>query len=167
MRVERRTMFLSAFAALLLCAGCAPTFSREALDRVDPDAAFRDVQRDPDHYRGKWLMLGGVIVDIRNTAQGTFIEVLQRPVDRRGRPEETDDTEGRFIMKSGQYLDPAVYHAGKRISLIGEVVGQEVRPLGEMQYRYPVVAARQILLWEPRTGPQISVGVGVGVYHGF
>jgi outer membrane lipoprotein len=165
-----RTILLSRLMLLgvmLVSAGCAPTFSHEALDRVDRDLTFRELQGDPDRFQGKWVLLGGSILDIRNTPQGAFIEVLQRPVDRQGRPRETDETEGRFIIESAQYLDPAVYHPGKRISLIGQVSGQEVRPLGEIHYRYPVVTPRELRLWEPRTGPAFSIGVGVGVYHRF
>ena len=80
---------------------------------------------------------------------------LQRPLDRQGRPRETDDTEGRFIIESPQFLDAAVYHAGKRISLVGEVSGQEVRPLGGIHYRYPVVAAKELQLWDRTDIPAV------------
>ena len=93
--------------------------------------------------------------------------MLQRPLDRQGRPLETDDTEGRFIIESPQFLDSAVYRPGKRISLVGEVSGQEVRPLGGIHYRYPVIAAKELQLWEPRTAPRFSFGVGIGVFHRF
>jgi outer membrane lipoprotein len=108
-----------------------------------------------------------MIIETRNTPEGTSIEVLQRPLDRQGRPLETDDTGGRFIIESPQFLDSAVYRPGKRISLVGEVSGQEVRPLGGIHYRYPVIAAKEIRLWEPRTAPRISFGVGIGVFHRF
>jgi len=163
MRAIRAVTALIALAA----AGCAPAFSPEAMDRVDRTVSFRQLQAAPDAYRGKWLLAGGIILETKNTQQGTAIEVLERPVDRRGRPIETDESAGRFLVTANRFLDPAVFHPGKRISLIGEVAGQEVRPLGEMQYRYPVLVPKEMNLWEPHAEPQVSFGFGVGVSHHF
>jgi outer membrane lipoprotein len=153
-------------AALLLAGGCAPPFSQASLDQVDRTITFHELQRDPDRYKGKWVMLAGVIVSARNTQEGTFIEVLQRPMDRRGQPLDTDATEGRFIISSAKFLDAAVYHGGRLITVIGEAAGQKVMPLGEIEYRYPVVIAKEVHLWEPSPSPRFSVGVGVGIFHG-
>ncbi len=160
--ISRVLAMLAAAAAL---AGCAPTFSRDVMDRIDTTIAFRELQAAPDRFKGSWVMVGGMIIETRNTPEGSTVEVLQRPVDRQGRPRETDDTEGRFLIETNQYLDPAVYHEGKRISLVGEVTGQEVRPLGGIHYRYPVIASRELRLWEPRMEPRFSFGIGV--FHRF
>jgi outer membrane lipoprotein len=153
-------------AVLLLC-GCAPPFSRAALDRVDRTITFKDLHSDPERYTGKWVMLGGSIIGVRNAKDGTFIEVLQRPLGGRGRPKDTDDTEGRFIISSARFLDAAVYRAGRLITVVGKVAGVKAEPLGEIEYRYPVVAAEELRLWEPNSGPRFTFGVGVGIYHGY
>jgi outer membrane lipoprotein len=157
---------LVALAALLWAGGCAPPFSQAALDQVDRSVTFTELRSDPDRYKGKWVMLAGVIVATRNTQEGTFIEVLQRPTGRGGRPLDTDATEGRFIISSAKFLDAAVYHGGRQITAIGKVVGLKVQQLSEIEYRYPVVEAGELQLWEPGPGPRFSVGVGVGVFHG-
>jgi outer membrane lipoprotein len=156
---------LSAVAAAMTA--CAPTFSKEIMEQVDRTISFRDLVKAPERYQGKWVMLGGVIIETRNSAQGSTVEVLQTPLDRQGRPRETDETAGRFIVESPEFLDAAVYQPGKRISLVGQVRGQEVRPLGEMNYRYPVISSKELRLWEQGTSPRVSFGFGVGVYHRF
>ncbi len=153
-----------AVAALILACGCAPPFTRASLDRVDRTVTFKELWEDPDHYRGTWVMLAGVIIGSRNTADGTFIEVLQRPMGRRGQPLDTDETEGRFIIATTEFLDAAVYNGGRLITVVGEVAGAKVQPLGEMQYRYPVVSARELTLWEPGAGPHVVFGVEF--FHG-
>ena len=50
----------------------------------DQSISFRALQRDPDTFKGRWVMLAGVIIEARNTKEGTSIEVLQRPMDRWG-----------------------------------------------------------------------------------
>ena len=167
MKKKNMNSLLVLLTGLCCLAGCAPTFSRELLDQVDSTTTFRELQNDPDRHVGKTFMLGGIILETRNTADSTIIQVLQRPLDRQGRPRETDETGGRFIIESPEFLDAAVYQPGKRISLIGQVTGQEVRPLGEIHYRYPVVSSKEVRLWETRQGPRFSFGVGIGVFHHF
>jgi outer membrane lipoprotein len=152
------TLFL---VAVLGATGCAPPFAKEALEQVDRGISFRELQRDPDMYKGRRVMLAGVIIETRNTKEGTSIEVLQKPMDQRGRPYETDATEGRFIITTDRFLDAAVYHRGRRITIIAEVAGRKVLPLGEIEYQYPLVVAKELHLWEPSSGPQFFFGVGV------
>ena len=147
--------------AVIGLAGCAPPFSKEMLGRVDRGITFRELQKDPDMYKGRWVMLAGVIIETRNTKEGTSIEVLQKPMDRQGRPHDTDDTEGRFIITTDRFLDAAVYYPGRRITVLAEMGGRKVLPLGEIEYQYPVVVPKELHLWEPSYGPQFFFGVGV------
>jgi len=142
-------------------AGCAPPFAKETLERVDRSITFQELKRDPDAYKGIWVMLAGVIIETRNMKEGASIEVLQKPMDRRGRPYETDDTGGRFIITTDRFLDAAMYHRGRRITGIAEIGGRKMLPLGEIEYQYPVVVPKELYLWEPSSGPQFFFGVGV------
>ena len=144
---------------------CAPPFPKEVLEKVDKSISFRDLREDPEHYKGSWVMAGGVIIDVKNIKEGSFIEVLQRPLDGRGEPLRTDATEGRFLISSEQFLDPAVYQRGRAVSVVAEVTGKRVLPLGDIDYRYPLLNARAIRLWEPYTGPRFHFGIGV--FHQF
>ena len=159
----KRSMMIMALplVALLGVAGCAPPFAKETLGKVDRSISFRELQMAPDTFKGKWVMLAGVIIEARNTKEGTSIVVLQRPMDRRGRPYETDVTEGRFIITTDRFLDAAVYHRGRRIAVVAEVTGGKILPLGESEYQYPVMVAKELHLWEPSSGPQFFFGIGV------
>ncbi len=79
----------------------------------------------------------------------------------------TDETRGRFIAVSKQFLDPTVYARGRVITVVGEVIGDSVKPLGAMVYRYPLLEVEAVHLWEPSYGPRyhVAVGVGVGFSH--
>ena len=164
---EKKRLVFCAFLVLLLTSACAPPFPKQLLARVDRNLSFKELQKSPDNYKGAWVMLGGMIVAAKNTKEGTVIELLQKPLDRSGRPLQTDATEGRLFVVTEEFLDAAVYHAGRELSVIGEVTGQKVQPLGEIEYHYPLVSAKSLHLWEPSSGSRVSFGIGIGVssYH--
>jgi outer membrane lipoprotein len=45
-------------------------------------------------------------------------------------------------------------------------MGKEVRPLGELEYAYPVIEKRELHIWPvegaPATSPQFHFGIGIG-----
>ena len=158
-------MLTAALSLLLVAAACAPPFPKELMARVDRRLPVADLMKEPDQYRGQMVMLGGVIAETKNLQAGTQIEVVQKPLDREGRPEQTDETRGRFLVLSPQFYDAAVFHRGRLITVVGEVAGQRIQPLGEIEYRYLLIQASAVHLWSPYSGPHVSIGVGV--YHGF
>jgi outer membrane lipoprotein len=145
----------------LWVSGCAPVFPRQITDRVDRHIAFKELLADPGKFKGSWVMLGGVIVSSRSAKEGTYLEILQKPLESDGRPVDTDATEGRFLVQSEEYLDSAVYHRGRFITIVGEVAGETTMPLDETTYRYPLLASKAMHLWKPSYGPRFFFGVGV------
>ena len=158
---RRRIPAVLLLAAGLWSAGCAPTFPRQITDRVDRHVSFKELKADPGKLKDTWLMLGGVIVSSRNTKEGTYLEILQKPLESDGRPVDTDETEGRFLVQTEEYLDSAIYHRGKMITVVGEVAGQKTMPLDETTYQYPLLSAKALHLWAPSSGPHFFFGVSV------
>lgn len=133
---------------LLQLYGCAHVISRDLRDAVDPSLSFEQVLKDPNAYQGKTVLWGGEIIETLINKDGTSeIEVFQRPLGVRGEPKITDISEGRFIIHDVRYLDPYLYRRGRRITVAGIIIGQRVKPLGEMEYRYPLISSKQIYLW--------------------
>jgi outer membrane lipoprotein len=152
--------------AMVLSTGCARTFPQRITDQVDKSITFDDLSKNPDTYKGKWVMFAGVIAASKTEKDGSsYIEIVQKPAESGGRPLRTDQTGGRFIAVSKQFLDPAIYARGREITVVGEVAGMSVRPLGEIAYRYPLLTVEALHLWEPYHGPSFGIGVGVGVFH--
>ncbi len=139
-----------AFALFLLVSGCAPVISKELRTQVAREITFREVIQDPDVYKGKLVLLGGVIIGAKNLKEGTLIEVLQKPADRQGRPRDVDQSEGRFMALYEGYLDAAIYSEGREVTVAGEVKGKRVLPLGEIEYVYPLISIKELYLWPPK-----------------
>jgi outer membrane lipoprotein len=141
----RRTLFLSLF--LLGASSCAYPISAELRREVSEGITFPMVLKNPTAYVGKTVLWGGEIIETVNVRGGTEITVLDTPLNYRERPENSLYSRGRFIAKSSEFLDPAVYKRGKKITVAGEIAGKEIKPLGKTEYAYPVVMVRQLHLW--------------------
>lgn len=147
--------------------GCAHVISKELRDKAYGEPPPSALFKDPDEFKGRIVILGGVIVNSTNTEKGTNIEVLQKPLGYRGRPEDTDTSYGRFIIFSEGYLDTAVYSQGRELTVAGEVMGKKLLPLGEIQYPYPLIKSTELHLFEPRYDIPVQFGIGIGIWHAF
>lgn len=85
--------------------------------------------KNPDAYRGKIAILGGIIVNSANTEEGTYIEVVQKPLDYQDRIKDTDLSSGRFLILYEGHLNAATYSKERGVTVAGEVIGKKVRPL--------------------------------------
>jgi outer membrane lipoprotein len=136
------------FALTLLLQGCTYAISRGMTAKADKTITFEMLQADPDSFKGKILILGGTISQITNTKKGTILEVVQRPLDYWGKPKRTSRTGGSFLVFYPGYLNTFVYEPGREITVAAEVEGTRSKALGEIEYSYPVVVAKEIKLWE-------------------
>ncbi len=149
--------------------GCAPAVSREAMELVAPEVTFEALARDPDRHVGDYLLLGGAIVSARtDTERGTELEIVQHPLDARGRISATNISAGRFIVQDRTFRDPAIYHPGRLVTIVGRVEGSRVGRIGEFDYLYPVLSAHEVRLWTPADQPgttrtHFGIGVGIGI----
>ena len=128
---------------------CAP-LSKEVMRQVDQDLTYPVVQNNPEAYRGRNILWGGVIVETMNRPGETLLKVRETELDYEKRPTNVDRSAGRFLVQSPGFLDPAIYAEGREITVAGELAGIRVLPLGETQYPYPFVIAKEIRLWEKR-----------------
>jgi outer membrane lipoprotein len=144
--------------------GCAGAISEQARSTVTYTRSFRALQQAPDKATGEIVLLGGKIIEIQPAGDQTELTMLQLPLNASQRPADTDSSEGRFILRSKPFLDPAIYSAGTLITVVGRVQGSEERLIGKMPYRYPVIVPAEIKKWPPPTdgGPGFYFGIGVG-----
>jgi outer membrane lipoprotein len=155
----RCSLLLIAFLLLSACAG-GPTFDSSGVDRA---LTPRGVAAAPQ-AAGKQVLWGGAIVRTSNLQDSTQVEVLAYPLDARERPQSERDPLGRFILEQRGYLEPGTYAEGRLLSVVGTVRGTRAGHVGEADYTFPVMDARQIHLWPKDKGGGVSFGVGVGTW---
>ena len=150
-----------AFRVLILCvlelllSACTPVISPQLMDQVDRNLTYNLLASRPDEFKGKIVLLGGSIVQTVPKPKETEIEIVQKQLSSSGEPYLTDKSEGRYLVVVDRFLDPAIYRSGRDITVAGEVQGSVLRRLGEIDYRYPVIAASELHLWKEPLSPQI------------
>jgi len=139
-------LLASFLGMLIIGSGCAPVISDKVKTKAQ-DIPFAKIHENPDDYKGKVVVLSGVVLEAQNTQNGTQLVVLQTSADSRGRPKNIDNSEGRFLALYDEYLDVAIYRRGREVTIGGKIIGQRILSLGEINYTYPLVRVQDIHLW--------------------
>jgi len=148
---------------LLILTGCAsaPKFDTTQVDQsLTPQA----VLADPAQARDKFVLWGGTILDTRNLADSTQIQLLAYPLNSSQRPDANLQPLGRIIVRQPGYLEPTSYAPGRLLTVFGRVGDTQQGNVGEASYTYPVVIAEKLELWsQGSTSSQSSFHFGIGI----
>ncbi|UJP05737.1 MAG: Slp family lipoprotein [Nitrosomonas sp.] len=109
--------------------------------------SYQQVNSDAERYRDIPIRWGGVIIDIENEAQTSLLQAVFHPLDHSGRPQSHKPGIGRFVIKSTEFLDPAVYAKDKEITVAGIITGDIELTIGKRTIRVPLLTATAIYLW--------------------
>lgn len=149
----------SLLLGLTACASAIPS-SVKGQARAVP---FQALHQAPESYAGQLLLIGGEVFTVKPKGEWIEIEVLERPLGFRDRPQMDRPPRGRFlVLATLQGLDKI--KPGREITLVGQVTGSEVRSVEAASYTYPVVMARYVHLWP---GPLLPGGPDIGIEIGF
>lgn len=109
-----------------------------------PTLAAREAGPADLGLRVRW---GGEVIEARPGEPHSCLVVLQRPLDEAARPRWQAPPRGRFLAcKQGQ-LDPDSFRPGTPVTVTGTLTQFETLPVGEYEYRMPLVETDFIALW--------------------
>jgi outer membrane lipoprotein len=140
-------LLLMLLGLILTLSGCTTIISEQSLKLINTDASFKTLKEAPENYIGKNILLGGRIANIRNSADGAQIEIVQFELTSQSYPEDTFLSYGRFLATNSSYMDPLIFKRGMLITLVGELKGKKTQRLDDMDYTYPVISMREWYLW--------------------
>ncbi|MEK6736672.1 MAG: Slp family lipoprotein [Pseudomonadota bacterium] len=132
------------YLLLSACAGL-PSAVRDA---PAVNVSYYQASRDINGYKDTPVRWGGVIVDVANETHSSLMQVLFYPLDYSGRPQLQKQSEGRFVVESPEFLDPAVYAKDKEITIAGVIKGDIERTVGKRIIRVLLLSATAIYLWQ-------------------
>ena len=111
------------------------------------NVSYQQISHDINNYKDAPVRWGGVIIDVENEAHASLIQVLYYPIDFSGRPQVHKAGAGRFVVKSAEFLDPAVYAKDKEITVAGVITGDIEQTVGKRVIQVPLLSATAIHLW--------------------
>ncbi len=149
----------------LLLAGCSSMPSHLELPKGASLITYDDVVATPEQHQGKLTRWGGIIADVQNTNAGTWFEVLYYPLTSSGRPSVGPRSRGRFKAYFNSFMDPMEFEVGRAITFTGRIKASESGKVGEADYRFPVLAAKDFQLWKDRSVVDVTT-IHFGGYWG-
>ena len=148
--------------ALSACATVKPAFETLPASSVPPPF---EVAQGVSSYIDQPVVWGGMIIEVRNFERHSEFEILAFPLDDKQRPMLEQRDHGRFIAIVPGYVEAGDWPMGRYLSLIGRVTGERRGAVRQAEYVYPEIDVDRMHLWPRdfrRSGPRISVGIGVG-----
>jgi outer membrane lipoprotein len=148
--VKQNSKIVIVILAVLL-ASCAPVLRKDYMEAGIRDIPLSKLKQDPEQFKGRLFILGGIIVNTKLTNKGSLIEAIHVKVDSRGYLE--GGTDGRFLAlypKEAGMLDPQIYHKGRRVTLAAEFAGERTGKIDETKYVFPLFIIKDYHLWEER-----------------
>lgn len=139
-----RTPFILLFLVLFCLAGCTHIISDKSLTRADRSIRFSELRHDPDAFRGKFVILGGLITGIRQNKERVQLEVIEYPLDIEEMPDPSSKSGGRFLVNLPPDVGYATFKPGILVTMAGEVAGKVIKPLENVEYTYPVLVVTEI-----------------------
>lgn len=138
---------------IMMLFSCAPVLRQDLMNRGTFDIRLSEIRENPDLYRGKLLIFGGIIVNTTVTKRGSLIEAIYVPVDSRGYLKGVRVSNGRFLAiypRDNGLLDPLLFHQKREITLAGEFIETHTGKIDEMEYTYPFFEIKELYLWEEK-----------------
>lgn len=123
------------------------------------DVPYSVVTKDIDAYKNKQVRWGGVIIQTETEKEMSFVQILFYPLDSSGYPRLNQEPEGRFIIASTDFLDPAIYAKDRVITVAGMLSGSVERAVGNKKISIPFLLAKAIYLW-PKDYRRFYMGDG-------
>jgi outer membrane lipoprotein len=144
----KKLIGVSFLTLLLAGTGCTRyVISSPLREQAAGSPAFTTVLINPQRYVGYTVIWGGVIIETLNEPNHTTITILQTPLGTDQIPQDPEHSQGRFIARVDGFVDREIYYKGRKVTVAGQISGQETLPIGETQYTYPVVRVQELYLW--------------------
>jgi outer membrane lipoprotein len=112
-----------------------------------PFANITQHMAQTENLVGQRVRWGGSIASVNPAKNETCIQVVSHPLDSAARPEDSDQTDGRFVACAPAFYDPAVYAIGRDVTVVGILQSPQSDKIGKYDYLFPRVAADDIYLW--------------------
>lgn len=132
--------------ACLLLTACS-TLPTAIKNPPQYDISYTQAIGNIGSYKNAPVRWGGIIVDVENEQNFSLVQVLYYPLSSNGQPQVDQSAEGRFVFRSPEFLDPAIYTKNTKVTVAGTLIGDIERTIGKKVMRLPLISATTIYRW--------------------
>jgi outer membrane lipoprotein len=141
--------------------GCLAPISKEIQSTADDETLFEEIFENPDEHKGKIVILGGEIQQLRKMESRTEVEFAEVPLYNWDRPALGFEPGEHFFVLFPERLDEFLYRKGKVMTVAGRVIGRRTL----RGYDYPLLAYEQSYVWDKLREDRFpSFGAFVGMF---
>ncbi|ASF45308.1 Slp family lipoprotein [Methylovulum psychrotolerans] len=149
---------------LTACSSLPPAIS----DPPHYDLSYSEASQNLTKYKNAPVRWGGVIVDVANEENRSLIQILSYPLSSQGRPLTDQPHQGRFVISSPEFLDPAVYEKDTQITVAGMLAGEIDRTVDKKVLHLPLLSLTALHLWPDYTNNPMYGSYGTyNAYYGY
>lgn len=138
-----KTLIIMAIMMLTACSMVSPPMEFAPEQNV----ALKQVKADPASYMGQSVRWGGKILSVNNYPNYSEIQLVEFPLNYRSRPVVSTQSQGRFLIRSGAFLDPEIYQVGLMLTAQGEVKDLVTLQVDQKVLSVPVISLEQSHVW--------------------
>lgn len=149
LKATRNLAMIVGVACLL--SACSSTLPSRYIHQAEPGVTLTMLASNPDRYRDKVVILGGVIVEEKQMGDHLFLRLRNRPLDKDYMPHrppslESPEAGHYWVMMRRQAL-PADYRQWARVTVVGQVAGNRPNSVVPKSESEPVLAALYLRGW--------------------
>ena len=124
------TRFIVTGFVIVELSSCASRMPEKIQGEFDnaPDAVQAHAQ--PDKFLSQQVRWGGKILNIENRKNTSRLTIVAFPLNSYGRPENSDQSHGRFIAVIDKFLEPELYNKDREVTVTGSLQKSEKLKVG-------------------------------------
>jgi starvation-inducible outer membrane lipoprotein len=130
---------------------CSSTLPSRYVHQAEPGVTLTMLASNPDRYREKVVILGGVIVEEKQVDDLVFLRLRNRPLDKDyvpHRPPSLESSEaGHYWVTMNRRDLPEQYRQWARVTVVGEVTGKRAGSTEPEREFEPVLTALYLRGW--------------------
>jgi outer membrane lipoprotein len=139
----KRFLFILLVSFLTACSALSPTIKNPPLE----DLQLQDALSDVNNHVGKTVRWGGEVLSVNNREGYSYVHMVQFPLNSVGIPVRSKSSQGRFIGKKNEFLDPVIFSKGTLITFVGTFIETENSTVDQKRLVVPVLEITESHIW--------------------
>lgn len=152
---------------LFFLSGCSSNIPKQISLAPTNDLQLNETQNQIENFANQEVRWGGEVVSVENHNDSSIIQIVQYPLNHYGKPITNQSSDGRFLAKTTEFIDPVVYKEGTLLTFTGTLDGEAIRKIDQKQLNMPVVNVSSMYKWQSHPSVRRDPFYDPFYYNGF